>query len=294
MFDRMIVATDLSLASEAVVDCLGGLKVYGAKCCLLLQCLSLQEVGSIALSYTTAFLKSTLERQKQALEKQGFEVESRIVPGLARREINRIAEEEDYSLIVVGSRGHSLLGEVFLGGVASEVIHHALKPVLVVALEKHPDSSAECLRAARCDFAGHVLFPTDFSENADNAFGAIKEMAASGAKHITLMHVQDRTRIEPHLSHRIEEFNKIDQDRLEKLKKILTKAGNAKVDIDLTYGSPFEEIMKVIKEQDINLVVMGSQGRGFVEEIFLGSVSHNVVRHAKVSVLLVPAKHRKA
>lgn len=44
MFDRIIVATDLSPASEAVVDCLGGLKVSGVKHCLLLQCLSLQEV----------------------------------------------------------------------------------------------------------------------------------------------------------------------------------------------------------------------------------------------------------
>lgn len=74
---------------------------------------------------------------------------------------------------------------------------------------------------------------------------------------------------------------------------MLNKAGKAKADIELTYGSPFEEIMRVINEQDVNQVVMGSQGRGFVEEIFLGCVSHNVVRNASVSVLLIPAKHSK-
>ena len=43
MFNRFIVATDLSPASFAIVNCLGGLSVYGAKQCLLLQCLNLQE-----------------------------------------------------------------------------------------------------------------------------------------------------------------------------------------------------------------------------------------------------------
>jgi len=64
----------------------------------------------------------------------------------------------------------------------------------------------------------------------------------------------------------------------------------AEVDISLSYGSPSVKILKIISEQKIFLVVMGSQGRGFVKELFLGSVSNNIVRHAKASVLLIPAK----
>jgi len=37
------------------------------------------------------------------------------------------------------------------------------------------------------------------------------------------------------------------------------------------------------------MVVMGSQGRGFIGEVFLGSVSHTVTRHSKVPLLLIPA-----
>lgn len=291
MFEKVIVATDLSPASNGLVDCLGGLKAYGVKYILLLQCLTLQEVGSIALSYTTAFLNAALKEQKEKLERQGFEVETRTIPGRARTEINRISDEENCSLIVVGSQGHSLVGELFFGGVAYEVVHHARKPVLVVRLELVKGEGPDCVRAARCNFAGHILYPTDFSENADRAFEYVKEMAAVGVKHITLLHVQDRTRIEPHLTHRLDEFNKIDRERLERLKTDLSKKGGPRVDIALTFGSPFSEITKFIKEQDINLVIMGTQGRGFVEELFIGSVSHNVVRHSEVSVLLIPAKH---
>ena len=107
---------------------------------------------------------------------------------------------------------------------------------------------------------------------------------------MTLFHVQDKTRIEPHLAHRLEEFNETDRARLEELRQTLEGRGSTKVEIDLTYGFPFEEIIRMVRERDVRLVVMGSQGRGFLKELFLGSVSHNVVRHSEAAVLLVPAK----
>jgi nucleotide-binding universal stress UspA family protein len=289
-FDRFIIATDLSPASFAVVNCIGGMKIHGARKCLLLQCLSIQEVSSIALSYTTALLENMLKEQKQILEKQGFEVETRVVPGFAKREINRIATEDDYSLIVVGSQGHSMVKEAILGGVAYDVIHNARKPVLVVRLEKKEEEGTVCIQASRCNFSGHVLFPTDFSENADFAFTYLDKLVSSGAKHVTLLHVQDMTRIDRHLKHRLGEFNEIDQSRLEKMKNSIQKKGNAAIDIKIVYGIPYSEIVRVIRDQKVNLVVMGSQGRGFTEELFLGSVSHNVARNSEASVLLIPAK----
>ncbi|MBW6509160.1 MAG: universal stress protein [Desulfuromonadales bacterium] len=54
---------------------------------------------------------------------------------------------------------------------------------------------------------------------------------------------------------------------------------------------PHEEICRLIKEHGGQMVVMGTQGRGFVREFFLGSVSHNVVRHSPVPVLLIPMRN---
>jgi hypothetical protein len=42
MFERFIVASDLSPASDAVVGCLAGLRAFGARHALLLQCLDMQ------------------------------------------------------------------------------------------------------------------------------------------------------------------------------------------------------------------------------------------------------------
>jgi len=105
-----------------------------------------------------------------------------------------------------------------------------------------------------------------------------------------LLHVQDKERISPHLEDRINDFNEIDNARLQSMKKLLHEKGITDVDIILGYGAPAMEILRLVKELDIQLVVMGSQGRGYVKEFFLGSVSHKVARQSTSSVLLIPAK----
>ncbi len=281
MFERFIVATDLSPASDAMVGCLAGLKALGGRHALLLQCLDMREAASVALSYTTAMLDDYLARQKAVLEKQGFEVETRIVPGFAKSEINRIAREEGYDLVVVGSHGHSMLSEALLGGVASEVLHGATRPVLVVRLERDAASGEVCVLPAGCDLASHVLYATDFSDNADRAFSVVEALAAV-ARRITLLHVLD-TRGEA------AELAAIDRDRLEALKARLQAKGSAEVTVEVRSGKPYQTIVDTARALGVHLIVLGSQGRGFVPELFLGSVSHQVARHAPAPVLLVPA-----
>jgi len=241
---------------------------------------------SIALSYTTAPLERMLQEQRAGLEKQGFSVATRIVSSNAKQEVNRIAEKDDYSLIVVG-HSHSKVRDTFLGSIAYNVIYCARKPTLVVPVQKKGDEYF-CIRPK--GFGEHILYPTDFSENADLAFSYVEDFVARGAKHVTMLHVQDRARIEPYLRDRLEEFNEIDRSRLESMKGSLNTRGNTVVDIDLAYGAPYTEIMRIVRERDISMVVMGSQGRGFIKELFLGSVSHNVARNSDAPVMLIPAK----
>lgn len=287
MFTNFIVGTDLSAASYAVVSCLGGLKVFGANKCLLLQCLSLQDATSAAFAYSTDDMDKMLNQQKEILEKQGFEVETRVIMGHAKKEINRIAEMENYSFIVVGSQGHSLVSS--LGGVAYGVMSSAKKPVLLIPVRKKDGYENECEPMSSCAFIDHILFPTDFSQTADDAFTYMEKLAADGVRRITLLHIQDQTKIDKHLRDKLEEFNRIDTERLKEIKNKLQSIGVADVKIELPYGSPKQEIIERTKKEDVSMVVMGSQGRGFFGEIFLGSVSHAIVRNSEVPVLLIPA-----
>jgi nucleotide-binding universal stress UspA family protein len=243
-------------------------------------------MASIALSYATAPIDNMLKEQKRILEKQGFAVATRIVTGSSKQEVNRIAYQEDYHLIVVG-HSHAKVRDTFLGSIAYNVVYSGRKPALVVPVQKK-DAGYVCIRPV--NFGNHILFPTDFSENADLAFGYVENFVSQGARHVTLLHVQDKARIEPYLKDRLEEFNRIDHSRLESMRDSLVKKGNSVIDIELAYGAPYSEIMIIIRERDISLVIMGSQGRGFVQELFLGSVSHNIARNSDAPVMLIPAR----
>lgn len=290
MFKRIIIATDLSPASFAVVGCLQGLRAYGTEQCLLLQCLAPKDAASVAFSYQTEPMEKMLREQKHILSKQGFTVEARTVIGSPKREVNRIAAEENYSMIVVGAQGYSFVVEKMLGGVAYGIIQGAKKPVLVIPIEKGEGDS--CKPASACAFSEHILFATDFSEAADNAFHHVEQMVAHGARKVTLVHVQDEAKLEKHLKDRLQEFNALDQARLEGLKEALLKIGAPSIDLKICYGSPSEEIKRMICESDAEMVVMGTQGRSFTGELFLGSVSHNIARSSLAPLLLVPVRRQ--
>jgi nucleotide-binding universal stress UspA family protein len=55
----------------------------------------------------------------------------------------------------------------------------------------------------------------------------------------------------------------------------------------LIEGHVVEEILKVAKEEDSDLIVIGARGLSTIREIFLGSVSHGVTLHAPCPVLLM-------
>ena len=55
----------------------------------------------------------------------------------------------------------------------------------------------------------------------------------------------------------------------------------------LKQGSPWPEIRELIEERDIDLVVLGTHGRGVIGKLLLGSVAEQVLRHATCPVLTV-------
>jgi nucleotide-binding universal stress UspA family protein len=230
-----------------------------------------------------------LAQQRSELEAHGFKTDARIAVGPPPLEVDRVAKAEKASLVVVGSHGGALAFELPLGSCAHALIHHATLPTLVIRLRMiEKDAPGHC-DALCIDLSKRLLFPTDFSDNAERAFAYVGKMAETGVRHVTLLHVQDRERIAPHLQDRLEEFNAIDRARLDRLATSLRSRSSVTVDVDIVYGSPVQEIVRRANEQADTMIVMGSQGRGRIPETLLGSVSHQVVRLAQAPVLLVPA-----
>jgi nucleotide-binding universal stress UspA family protein len=63
--------------------------------------------------------------------------------------------------------------------------------------------------------------------------------------------------------------------------------GPDRLTVRTSVGTPVAEILDAITEDGIDLVVMGTHGRGMVEHLLLGSVAERVVRRSPVPVLTV-------
>jgi nucleotide-binding universal stress UspA family protein len=53
-------------------------------------------------------------------------------------------------------------------------------------------------------------------------------------------------------------------------------------------GYPVEEILKAADEEDCSMIVLGTHGKGFLKQTFLGSVASSVLERAKKPVFIVP------
>ncbi|MBJ6725116.1 universal stress protein [Geomesophilobacter sediminis] len=65
----------------------------------------------------------------------------------------------------------------------------------------------------------------------------------------------------------------------------------AEMDVPLetgvVYGEPADELIRFAQKEEIDVIVIGSTGKGFLKRKLLGSVSHKVVQNAKCSVYVV-------
>lgn len=289
MFTKILVISELHYNFTQIRRCLQHLQKLGTSECLLIQCLNPHELSEAVASLIVEVYKKHLAEQQKELEQMGFKVQARQMVGVFRDNINQMALEENCSLIIAGAAERTVIGSMLDGGAAYHMMQKSAVPLLIVRTPSDP--TQKDLALPDCHLIDHLLFPTDFSENAARAFAVVKEAARFAIKKITLLHVQDKSRIEPHLLGQLDNFNVKDDQRLKDMARELKEAGSkAEIDLRLIYGSPTAEILNFIGEEKVSWVIMGSQGRGWIKEIYLGNVSHNIARHAPVPVLLVPAQ----
>jgi nucleotide-binding universal stress UspA family protein len=229
-----------------------------------------------------------LRELAQPLEEAGLSVDVEVRMGDPARELLAAGAERGATLIVIGSHGQGIVNEALLGSVAASVIQQSTLPVLILAVSACDDESTLRCRIVRADLRAHLLHPTDFSDVAERAYGYVAQLAAN-ADQITLLHVQDVRRAMREQREHISEYDRLDLARLERMRADLKARGAREVEARIEHGEPGEKIIEVALESEASLIVMGSQGRGYLSEVMLGSASRHVTRNARRTVLLVPA-----
>ena len=139
-----------------------------------------------------------------------------------------------------------------------------------------------------------ILVPTDFSEPSIDALKYAKDLATALKASIHLLHVVQDPLAEPW---GLESYGPLPPDIFREIKaraqkeleeslpEAERKTYNAT--LAMTEGAPFSQIIEYAKLHPIDLIVMGTHGRGALAHAILGSVAERVVRYAPCPVLTV-------
>ena len=63
--------------------------------------------------------------------------------------------------------------------------------------------------------------------------------------------------------------------------------------VEIRIGKDEQEILAFARERQVDLIVMGRQGRGALQKVLFGKVTEKVVRKADCAVLVVPLSYRR-
>ncbi len=139
-----------------------------------------------------------------------------------------------------------------------------------------------------------ILVPVDFSPCSVNALRVAVGMASPDGD-LTLLHVIDEEFISDAVAAGLGDAEAIRSclrtQAESNFDSILESVDTGSLDVErmTVIGAPFVEILKIVRDLDLPMIVMGVRGRSTPpEEILFGSTAEKVLRGARVLVLVVP------
>jgi nucleotide-binding universal stress UspA family protein len=142
--------------------------------------------------------------------------------------------------------------------------------------------------------APDILVPVDFSECSVNAVRAAIGIAAPDGD-LTLLHVINEDFINDAVAAGLGTSDEITPRMRERAEADFARmlegmeTGQVNVERMVVIGIPFVEILKIARDLDLPMIVMGIRGRSTPpEEVLFGSTAEKVLRGARIPVLCVP------
>lgn len=281
MFERALIALDLTPAEQPILDCLPALQQWGVSHVVLTHVIRIGYMLGIPLAHEKDFVE-WLHKCAQPLRDQGLAVDTQVRSGaVPADEILAAAGETGSDLIVIGSRGENILSKLFLGGVAREVIRKTKLPLLLEWIEPSAGKTKDRCEAVCTETLRHIVFASDFSDRSMAAEKAILALAPKARK-VTCVHV---TSPEQHA-----DGNSSDAPAQASLAELVDRINGAggRGRGSLLSGKPSSEIARYAADEDASMIVVGKHGQNWVASMVVGSTAANLCEIAGRPVLMVP------
>lgn len=145
-----------------------------------------------------------------------------------------------------------------------------------------------------------ILLTSDGSKNSEFAIQHALQIASDEGAEVIVLHVVDNK----HLSNihedeigqtNFDEYTDKVLNHFEQVIKELEDKKDEKFRVKIRklarQGRPCDVIIKVCKEENIDMIVMSNSGKNKVDRFLLGSVTEKIIREAPVPVLVIPANY---
>ena len=237
----------------------------------LLHMLELPNSGNDAISSShdipelMLFKNAAVSRMNEAMQASyldGLKVTKIIQFEMAFDGIIKNVESHDVDLIVMGSHGARGFQEMFIGSNTEKVVRNSNVPVLVIKKEE-PNFSAE-----------KFVFASDFSDETKKPFEKVAAFAGKFNSHLDLVNINTPNNFR---STRVAEKIMSDFTTDMSAKNFSTHIYN---DINVEKG-----ILHFAKSIDADIIGMCTHGRKGISHFFNGSISEDLVNHAKRPVI---------
>ncbi|HEU18734.1 MAG TPA: universal stress protein [Deltaproteobacteria bacterium] len=294
MFSKVLFPTDFSRHADKILECIPDLRRHGMKEAVFVHVINPMKAARWISVDEQIIEKAKREARKSmddvvtnVMSLHGIMARQRIEIGVIYQEIVRVAHEEQASLIIMGSHGHGFVRTALLGSVAKNVLRTTGIPLIIEKFTYQASDESASLEFVSDTMFYSILFPTDFSENSLTVLKVLREMNSVGIETIYVAHIQDADRFQYFSTEKRHEFNRIDGDRLSRLKQKIEFWGYTTKTI-LRDGYPAQEINRIAEEENVSMIMMGSHGRNKIKDSLVGSVAESVaLRHVR-PLMIIP------
>jgi nucleotide-binding universal stress UspA family protein len=216
----------------------------------------------------------------------GIATDAMLREGAVPARILDVARELPADLLVMGTHGQGGLERLVLGSVTESVLRRAPCPVLTIPHDERTPSAPPPFK--------RILYATDFSPAADDALDHALSLAEEAQGTLTLVNVMEGPTLAATTSGLPLNLSRLTADLAQDARRALREAVPASArdwcttEEVIAFGRPADEIMRVAREREAQLIVMGVHGRNTLDLLLFGSTTHRVIRKAPCPVLTIP------
>jgi len=268
---KILVPTDFSLEAENALKVAAQIaKKHGSEIYLLHMLeIPMQEIDTVnshvEVPEVMFFMKMAHKKFEEIMESdylEGIAVHEIVKPGASFNNVVDICREQGAEIIIMGSHGANGFKEMFVGSNAEKVVRNSDIPVLVIKNE-HDEFSID-------DF----VFASDFKNDSKETYRQATELAtAFGAKvHLLMVNTAGNFTTTKKAKERINSF--------------IGDYNFKNYTINIYNDDSVEKgILNFSKNIDADLIGISTHGRQGIAHFFNGSISEDLVNHAKRPVI---------